>query len=373
MPMLRTNFLSKLFFALPLGFVVAAACSTDEPSGQPADAGVDAAAEDGSGFDIPDGSTKVGDFDGASCATSTSAAQFTPLDIVVALDKSGSMLADNKWGQVTLALKTFLSNRNLTALSVGLQFFPARRLCSVDAYGRLAVPISELPSQSQALVTALNLEQPIGGTPMAPALQGVLNAAKVQAVAHPDHSVVVLLATDGVPDSDCANGADGVTNDISGVERVATAAANGNPKIPTFVIGVGNTLTELNRIAAAGGTGSAILLDSTKDVLKDFSEALTQIRRRSLSCQFPIPRPVSGSVDFTKVNVQAGSEIEKTSTIPFVEKATDCPRNGRGWHYDNPAAPTKISLCNDTCANLTEQPSARVDIVFGCTTVTTVR
>ncbi|MFO0675259.1 MAG: vWA domain-containing protein [Polyangiaceae bacterium] len=344
------------------------ACSGSQEAAVPPDPDGGTSGNADSGFGRDDGGA-IANFDGSACATSSATAALDPLDILIALDKSGSMLAENKWGAVTSAIKGFVSNRNLTSLAVGLEYFPLRRICAVDAYEQPEVPITELPQGTPNIITSLSLQEPNGGTPMAPALQGAVNHARAWARTHPDHTVVVVLATDGVPDANCAGGSGVTPNDIDGVVSIANASANASPRIPTFVIGVGDTLSALNRIAVAGATDSAFLLDTTKDVQKSFAEALAQVRKRSLSCQYGIPRSATGDIDYSKVNVQFRTESSAAvETWPAVTKADAC-KNTRSWYYDSPTQPTKVVLCPDACAAVTDDETARVDVLFGCATV----
>jgi hypothetical protein len=50
-----------------------------------------------------------------------------------------------------------------------------------------------------------------------------------------------------------------------------------------------------------------------------------------------------------------------------------CPATG-GWYYDPPPAsgttPSRLVLCPATCDRLRADPAARVELVFGCMTVT---
>ena len=61
------------------------------------------------------------------------------------------------------------------------------------------------------------------------------------------------------------------------------------PKIPTFVIGVGSSLSNLNGIASAGGTTSAFLVDTGGNVNQQFLQAMNDIRHAALGCTYSIP------------------------------------------------------------------------------------
>ena len=146
-------------------------------------------------------------------------------------------------------------------INVGLTYFPPNRAgapeCEVTSYQTLAVPIGELPMGVGAILDSMAATSPNGGTPMRPALQGVLYNATAYQDANPTHKVIVVLATDGDPGG-CSN------NTIPVIAGLAASALNYNG-VQTYAIAVpGATLSSLNQIAAAGGTTQAI--DSTADI-----------------------------------------------------------------------------------------------------------
>src|SRR5262249_14409583 len=183
--------------------------------------------------------------------------------LVLMYDKSGSMgdPAEGgdpalKWFPVNTGMKAFFTDPKSAGYNASLQFFPApgdvAATCSA-AYATPLVPMTSL-AQSTPLVSALDHASPQGGTPTLPALTGALTYAAQVAKANPDEKTVVVLVTDGEPGM-VVNGqiAPGCTNnDISHVAAAAQTAVKATPSIPTYVIGVGQQLTSLNQIAAAG-------------------------------------------------------------------------------------------------------------------------
>ena len=43
-------------------------------------------------------------------------------------------------------------------------------------------------------------------------------------------------------------------------------------------------------------------------------------------------------------------------------------KDGHGWFYDDPDAPSEIVLCRKSCEQVQAHPEGRVDVVFGCAT-----
>lgn len=245
---------------------------------------------------------------------------------------------------------------------------------SCDA-GEYAVPAEEialLPAAASALLTSLAERQLRGDTPTAPALAGVIDHASSWAEQHPDHTVVALLATDGLP-SRCDE------QSIEGIAALAQAGVDRSPSILTYVIGVFgpqdvDAETNLDTIAEAGGTTDAFMVHTDQDVTAQFLQALEAIRGTRLVCEFTIPEPPVGeTLDYGQVNVRL-SEPASTTTFPYVGSREGCGADG-GWYYDTePAlgAPTRIVSCPATCSVLQAASDGEMQIELGCETVTTI-
>ncbi len=240
--------------------------------------------------------------------------------------------------------------------------------CSNVRYATPAVNIAVLPGNAAAINASMNANSPHGNTPTGPALQGAIDHAKQYAGQNPGHTVVTVLATDGLPTS-CT------MTSIPQIAALAQAGKNGTPSISTFVIGVfapADTAAaqNLNAIAAAGGTNTAFIINTSGNVTQQFLQALDQIKGKALPCEFKVPTPTSGQVDYNKVNVQVTSSGGNTSLL-YVGDASKCDPTNGGWYYDiDPAAgtPTKIAVCPSTCTAFKGQTGAQVDILIGCKT-----
>ena len=75
-----------------------------------------------------------------------------------------------------------------------------------------------------------------------------------------------------------------------------------------------------------------------------------------------IPAPPDGNTfDKQKVAVTYRSGSNET------ELAYDADCTGaNGWHYDNPAAPKQILLCDSTCNMVQADPAATLNFEFAC-------
>jgi hypothetical protein len=85
-----------------------------------------------------------------------------------------------------------------------------------------------------------------------------------------------------------------------------------------------------------------------------------------VACEINIPPPPDGETfDPTRVNVTFTDSSGTTVTIPQ-DPTRDCYGDADGWQYSPDG--TKIILCGPACANAKSDPSARVDVEFGCET-----
>ncbi|MDB4958481.1 MAG: hypothetical protein JWO36_6050 [Myxococcales bacterium] len=349
-----------------------------------------------------DGSTSGG-ADAPACATSMVKADQIPLDLFIMLDQSGSMsdavAGGTKWTAVTSALGSFVQQPGLTGISVGIQYFglpPGGATCSAitctttadcgaaacgpclagvclgafgggtdsctaSDYAGAAVEIAPLPGVASMITSSMSAHSPTTSTPTSAALQGAIMHATHWSQTHVGDAVVVVLATDGDP-SEC-------DTSITGIDAIAAAGVAAMPKILTFVIGVGASLSNLNSIAAAGGTSSAFLVDTNANVNQQFLAAMNAIRHAALGCQYQIPVPTNGSPNYEEVNVVYTPQGAASQTFPYVMTKANCPANGDGWYYDNPANPMQIILCDSTCNRIQGDTTGEVDITLGCSTI----
>jgi len=247
-----------------------------------------------------------------------------------------------------------------------------RDRCDVASYAAPAVPFATLPAAAASLTASLTAHLPDGRTPTGPALSGALQAGQARATAVPDHKAAVVLVTDGLP-TECT------PLDIPAIAAVAASGAAGTPAVPTFVIGVfgpdeaATARPNLDALAVGGGTGAAVVIDTSQDVTKALQAALNRIRTMAVACSFQIPQATMGAIDFRKVNVQVSGAGGATSTIGYVGSKASCDAARGGWYYDvDPAtgqSPSTIIACDATCAQLRSDASARIDIVLGCQTI----
>lgn len=303
----------------------------------------------------------------AACAAEAVQAELIPLDILILLDRSGSMYG-TKWDGSVNALTSFVNAPTSAGISTGIVYYPLDSVpydeqCDYTLYDLPVVDMGELPANAAAMAASLQGEDPNGGTtPTYGALKGTLFWATAYQDANPNRKVIVVLATDGDPNSCPSSPVD--QNSAAQIGNLAASALNYNG-VQTYVVAIqGSNVAALNQIAAAGGTGMAF--DVTGNI-NAFSDKMEEIRKQALACEFNIPEPPMGNqVDPEKVAVKytpggsdMGMEIPKTTNFGTCGSSD-------GWYYDNDASPTKIFLCPGTCDAIQQDGEAKVDVLFGC-------
>ena len=317
----------------------------------------------------------------AACVTSTANAQLASVDLVFMYDKSGSMgdPAEGgdptvKWNPLGVGMTAFWADPQSKGINASLQFFPADGALDATCAAPYAMPKVALTPDASQILTAITSTKPQGGTPTLPALDGAIAYAQQIATTRPTEKAAVVLVTDGDPGfyvngqfvAGCAN------NDIAHVATAAKAAFAATPSIPTYVIGVGPSLQNLDAIAAAGGTSKAYVVSvaDPASTQKSFLAALTSVRSQTVTCDFALPPPPPGQVlDKDRVNVA----YTANGTETVLSYSADCAA-GTGWRYDDPNAPTRVELCPSSCAAAqADRTSGKLTIAFGCQTTGVTR
>jgi hypothetical protein len=142
-------------------------------------------------------------------------------------------------------------------------------------------------------------------------------------------------------------------------------------------------LDGLNDFASAGGsdvalppTGSEPGVSGMRAIVQRVIDAgvvvtTTTVVSTPLPCHWKIPTPEPGTVfDYTKVNVQFIAPNGSVDNFGSVASAGDCARViGDAWYYDDPAHPTEVIACPNTCSGtLHNSAGGGVQIDFGCPT-----
>jgi hypothetical protein len=313
------------------------------------------------------------------CAAAKQQAELKPVYLVFLLDESGSMgdgkngSRAEKWDPVTQALNAFFADAQSTGIMASLSIFPLNKNttqsaadediapdCEASAYIAPVVQPTPLPNSTAFADAIMALDPPNEyGTPTLPALAGTIDYAKSVLAEDPTRKVAIVMVTDGDPNRCQGNN----------IANTAAAAAAVAAEIPTYVIGVGKSLTSLNDIAIGGGTKQAFVVSSDgtgqtpEKTRQDLLDAVNLIRGQAISCEIDIPTPPAGKkLDPEKVDVQFTADGQPKSSLKY---GTECTSDA-AWRYDDATAPTKIELCPATCDAVKADTKGKLDVVFGC-------
>jgi von Willebrand factor type A domain-containing protein len=334
----------------------AAGSGTGGSSGTRPDAG--SGASGGAG-----GTTDAGG-DSAACSKVTFEAK-TGLDMYFLIDKSASMGTTNgRWTTVVDGMTTLTTAGDTDGVGVGIGYFgfhPAGQpgvptdpgSCNAIDYAAPDVPIAVLPGVKQAIVDSINRQQPGGARPTQAALLGALQYVTQWASAHPDRNAIVVLVTDGAPQG-CAG------SDVAAVAQVARTAAQANPPIKTYVIGLG-TAQGINAIALAGSSQDAFFLADNSSGTQ-FVLELIRIFNSASGCRFALPQSASAP-DPAKTSV-VYTPTGAPQAIGHVSDSDAC--GSGGWYYEtNPQGnPIAIQLCPLNCNSIIR--GGRIEVGFDC-------
>jgi hypothetical protein len=297
----------------------------------------------------------------SNCAAVNQGAAPLPPDILILLDRSGSMEwnadascrnncgADSRWRQVTDALNQVVPMTD-TSVNWGLKFFGSGNACAVTPAPE--VPIA--PANGQMITTRIGMTTP--GTPT-PTRLGVNAGAAYMATLTSTNPKYLLLATDGEPTCNPDLPASMMNaSDAAGAQQAVTDAFNMGFK--TFVVGIGDTMgaATLDQMAINGGMpqmGGATSFYQVTDTAS-LVAALNTILGRVGSCQFEIG--------------QAPNTMTSNDLIDVFGDGMPIPRDTThtdGWDYSN-AAHTAIEVFGPRCDSVKAGTTVNVTVTFRC-------
>lgn len=338
----------------------------------------------------------------AGCATSSMLSALLPSNLLFVIDRSSSMACnpppttdsqtcelDSVRAQPLLPSKWEITrDAVLDAIDalpqdtvVGLSYFSNDDSCGVHSMPSVALaPLGG--AQRSAIRASLSNVEPAGPTPLVGAVILAYRHLHAQALAGAiTGNKYVVLLTDGQQSEACNDAArcgdGGACTDLL-IETEVPKAAGPGVWIKTFVIGAPGSepaRVVLSRMALAGGTArpscepeaGTCHFDMTTQT--DFSEALSSALtaisgRAALGCELSMPRPPSGEVDPTRVNVVYSPADGSAPKVVPQDARAGCDEGANGWQYADGG--TKIRLCGPTCEIVREDRGARLDVVLGC-------
>jgi hypothetical protein len=307
--------------------------------------GSPAGSKGGSGGGGNSGITPTGD---ANCGSTTSSTNHMPADVLLVLDRSGSMdystTTDSncsggagctaRWPALTSAVDATLTS-TAGSISWGLKLYstPGGSNCAVDP--GVEVPISS--GSVSAIQSQIGGVSPQNNTPTAQAIDAA--TAYLKTVTDPNNKVI-LLATDGEPN--CKPGSSSQTTNVDGtLTAITNAKAAG---FPVYVIGIGPSVGNLDNFASAGGTGHYYPASSPADL----ASAFASISQTVTTCTFVAPNPPP----------------DPNNIAVYLDKNLVQKDASNGWSFGSNNQ--TIVLNGSSCAKITSGSASNVQILFGC-------
>ena len=314
----------------------------------------------------------------ANCGAKTKMASKVPPDVLILLDRSGSMNddinsqmcrpdggmgastgcgPDSKWAKITPAI-TQVVQETQADVNWGLKFFPdSSNSCSVSSTA--AVPIA--PNNGGAIAAAIMAATSTNGGVMSyngtPTRAAAGGAATYLSTVMDTSKKYILLATDGLPTC-AASGGTMADDSMAATTAIGDARTAG---FPTFVVGIatsgaGPDMT-LSNMANAGGL-PRMGMPSYYPVMSaaDLAAAIRTLIGVTASCTFQIgPPPTSdGSTSLDKIDVFGdGKTISRDTTH------TD------GYDYTD-ASMMSIQVYGPTCDKIMSGETQDVAVTFRC-------
>ncbi|MCC6213407.1 MAG: hypothetical protein IT376_00945 [Polyangiaceae bacterium] len=293
---------------------------------------------------------------------------YAPVDIIWAIDTSGSMTEE------TAAVQQNMNNFSWIIENAGIDFrivmlaqkytppifiIPAEGICIAAPLGSGQCPADSKPPRYN------HLFETIGSTD---ALQKFISTYPTyQSVLRPNSVKIFTIVTD----DDSAMSAAEFTNAINALDPAyfkpgqwKVYSVHCFTECEPWVARVGSVYTEL--VTQTGGYAGDLCLQSFNPVFQALAQGAVSASK--LDCAWTIPPPPAGETfDKTKVNLEFTPEGGQKSTIGKVPSSADCGASG-GWYYDNEASPTQVLVCPSTCGVLQTGGNNKVNLTFGCET-----
>ena len=243
---------------------------------------------------LGDGSSAFQADANVSCVRTSPMTQNLPPDILILLDRSGSMAEDlsgtmcangcgasSKWSIATTTLKSFLPTVE-GIVNWGLKLFASPdNVCIVSNTAEIAPQINNASAINARLATT-------DAASSTPTTAAMMNAAAYLKTLTDSNPKFILLATDGVPTcgtAACAAGVNnsGMPNQCDDANAIAMVKAVHDMGFPTFVLGIGTSKAPgdgtLSQMAVNGGyprngTPAYYPIDKAQD-LQDAFQSIT--------------------------------------------------------------------------------------------------
>ena len=338
--------------------------------GDPGDGGADAPdVSFGYDADIGDGAVSAD----SACAADKVAGKKRPIDIIWAVDTSGSM--SEEIAQIKANINTqFASILSASGLDYQVIMIAARGL---GAFQVCASPPLGGPNCGDNPPLYHSINQTVASTNSLSLILSTYDStsAALNWSKHLRQSAVKVFI-EVTDDNSSLGGAAFDTQLLAKAPAGMFGTAAARNYVFHSIIGVttGSPTTKCGSAVNTGAqyqvlsnlTGGKMLPVCAADYSPIFQEIANGIVG-SLACEFVMPTASGGAaVDPDNVAMQFTPQGGTPVDVPRVSNAAAC--SGDGWYYDDNQNPTKLLLCPTTCTTVQGAQGGKVDILVGCLT-----
>ncbi|HET9959558.1 MAG TPA: vWA domain-containing protein [Polyangiaceae bacterium] len=358
--------------------------------------------------------TTVDQLRAQACQGWSSEPESLPSILEFVVDTSGSMndmtastRGQTKWNRTRDALTQSLDELP-ASVGVGLLLFPNMNTLASDQPAdvtncvntRALIPLALLgpagSAQRRTLATSINAVMPQSYTPTYDAYTSGVDLGLLPSKL-PGKRFMVLI-TDGAPTlaAGCVmpggggrmrGGGGGMVTPVDPTPIVQAIQLAHDHGIQTFIIGSPGSEESINgtdarvawlsKAARAGGTDTAgcsdagpnfchIDLTQSQDFAAALEGSLAKIAGQVVQCSYPLPSAPSGkTLDLNAINVVYTSGNGSQSLLSRSADA-NCTE---GWKLTG----SQVDLCSNTCNTVKADSAAKLELLFGCNSVTAVK
>jgi len=342
---------------------------------------------DGTGSGTGDGGGGKSDLPFQSCASVTETAQnsYQPVDIVIVIDNTPSMLDE---------LDATRSNMNKLSKTIGTSGLDYHIVlisclpgdCENDKFHGICVdpPLGKTGGCTAVPPSDTNPPRYLHVSEKIPSRKGLERTietyAEWKAMMRPDAARHVVIISDDTDEYSATQFNDALLKLDPGFagykfhgifafqSKEAACAVSSSEPCCTYAAPGGEGVPYKELVKLTGGVQADLCMQSFDPVFDQIATSV--IQGAKLSCSWPLPAPPDGKqLDPTKVNVEYIDGSGASTVFGKVSSSADCSKvKGDAWYYDNETKPTKILVCPQTCTKIQGQAQAQMVIHFGCKT-----
>ncbi|MBK7583845.1 MAG: VWA domain-containing protein [Myxococcales bacterium] len=294
---------------------------------------------------------------GGGCGKSVFELTELPPNLMILLDRSGSMSGDaggsTRWNVAKQAVSQVTTKFD-AQLRFGLATYSSCASGGCSA-GSIVVPIADKNAATINAFLGSTVDQGSSngqgktssgllkylcdsGNPETSTGKSLAALVGQSSLQDPSRTNAVLLLTDGSESGECKGSCDGPCG--------AAKLLAQNPPVKTYVIGLGVNPSAIDQIAAAGGTTKSVPASNQTEL----DAAFNKIAAAVASCEYLLDKAPPNS---TGVYVY------------FNDDPTGVPSDpNNGWSYD--PTTNKLTFNGTACTQLKSGTVTDIDVVYGC-------